>query len=82
MPCWIYAILILILLFFVEREHFDLSAAFVDLATYDSLDQYMYRSFIRLFTTKMSHYLRKKKITPSDIINQEEEQRIIDEEKH
>jgi hypothetical protein len=82
MPWWVYAILILILLVCVEREHFDLSAAFIDLATYDSLDRYMYRSFIRLVTNKVTHYLRKKKITPSDIINQEEEQRIIDEEKH
>lgn len=77
MPWWVYAIMILILLFCVQREHFDLSAAFVDLATYDTLDKYMYRSFIRLFTSKMAHYLQKRKrITPSDIINEEEEKSI------
>jgi hypothetical protein len=75
MPWWIYAVFILLLLLFVEREHFDLSSAFIDLATFDTLDKYMYRSFIRLFTSKMAHYLRKR-ITPSDIINEEEEKSL------
>ncbi len=34
--------LLLICVLISTREYFDLSAAFVDLSTYDELDKYMY----------------------------------------
>lgn len=54
---WIVVILLLLFLCYqcFTKENFDLSAAFVDLASYGSIDKYLYKSFIKIINQKISY---------------------------
>jgi hypothetical protein len=58
---WIAIVLLIIFLCYqcFTKENFDLSAAFVDLATYGSIDKYLYKSFIKTIDQKVAYTLQQ-----------------------
>lgn len=59
---WIITIILAVLFLWYQSttiENYDLSAGFVDLASYGEIDKYLYKNFIKIFVDKGKSVINK-----------------------
>jgi len=59
---WIITVMLVILFLWYKSttvENYDLSAGFVDLASYGEIDKYLYKNFIKMFVDKGQSVINK-----------------------